>query len=249
MRGWGVEGAMEMLNIAARTLGQMRMPEFCPRCFWIQLRSGGKLPYQTPFPGIFHSIDKYGKDIIHDYFDRKQKLPEWYPDIGNVKSYLSSQKLHWTKFRYEDAETGIVLQGTPDDIFRMADGKHHIVDYKTAKATKKQDELFPLYEVQLNVYAFIGNRRGEFPTTALSLIYVEPMTDIPSTEFDGVMDDAGFALNFMATRKKVELKGEEFVAGLMRRAREIYERSRPPAGRDGCEDCEKLERVAGLTRG
>ncbi len=240
---------MEKLTISPRVLGQIRLPGFCPRCFWIQLRCEGKLPFQTPFPGIFSSMDKYGKGIIHDYFDRKQKLPEWYPDIGEVKSYLSSQRLHWSKFRYEDEETGIVLRGTPDDIFRMPDGMHHIVDYKTAKYTETQDKLYPMYEVQLNSYAFIGNRRGEFPTTALSLIYVEPMTGIPSTEFDRVMDDAGFALNFMATRRKVEMKGEEFIADLLRRTREIYEKPRPPAGRDGCEDCEKLERVVGLTRG
>jgi hypothetical protein len=197
------------------------LPGFCPRCFWIALRCEGKLPYQIPFSGIFSSIDAYGKDIIHDHFDRNRKLPEWYPDIGEVTGYLSSSRLHWSRFRYEDPATRIVLRGTPDDIFRLPDGTHHIVDYKTAKATKTQDELFPLYLVQLNVYGFIGNLRGDFPTTALSLIYVEPQTDIPSTEFDLVMSDSGCALNFTATRKKVELKAESLIPELLERARGI----------------------------
>jgi hypothetical protein len=215
---------METLNIPSRTLGQLLLPGFCPRCFWIALRCEGKLPYQIPFPGIFSSIDAYGKDIIHDYFDRNRKLPDW------------------SRFRYEDPATRIVLRGTPDDIFRLPDGTHHIVDYKTAKATKTQDELFPLYLVQLNVYGFIGNLRGDFPTTALSLIYVEPQTDIPSTEFDLVMSDSGFALNFTATRKKVELKAKSLIPELLERARGIYERSKPPVGADGCKNCILIER-------
>jgi hypothetical protein len=247
--GLVVKSQMEQLKIASRMLGQMLMPGFCPRCFWITLHCGGKLPYQTPFPGIFNAIDGYGKDIIHDYFDRKGKLPPWYPNIGKVTSYLSSKKLHWTQFRYEDPKTRIVLRGTPDDIFKTPAGTHHIVDYKTAKATGTQDKLFPLYLVQLNVYAYIANARGEFPTTALTLIYVEPMTEIPSTEFDLVMDDAGFALNFMATAKKVELKDGTFIPELMQRAREIYERSKPPAGREGCKDCEALERLMRVAKG
>jgi hypothetical protein len=51
-----------------------------------------------------------------------------------------------------------------------------------------------VYQEQLNVYAFIGNMGGEFPVSELSLIDVEPMTDIPSTEFDRVKDDAGSAV-------------------------------------------------------
>jgi hypothetical protein len=239
---------VETLTIPSRTLGQLLMPNFCARCFWIGLGCEGKLPFQIPFPGIFSTIDAYGKNIIHDYFDRNQKLPPWYPDIGEVTSYLTSTKLHWSKFYYEDPETRIALRGTPDDIFRVPGGTHHIVDYKTAKMTKKQDELLPLYLVQLNVYAYIGNMRGEFPTTALSLIYVEPLTDIPSTEFDLVMSDSGFALNFMATRKKVELKAETLIPELLRKARGIYERSKPPAGREGCRDCELLDRLVGVAR-
>jgi RecB family exonuclease len=166
-----------------------------------------------------------------------------------VKSYLSSQKIHWSKFFYEDPKTRIALRGTPDDVFRKPDGTHHIVDYKTAKVTKTQDELLPLYLVQLNVYAYIGNMRKEFPTTELSLIYVEPLTEIPSTEFDQVMSDSGFALNFMATRKKVELKPRAWIEELLAKAREIYERSRPPAGRKGCKDCELLEGLMNVAQG
>ena len=240
---------MEQVTIPSRVLGQMLLKEFCPRCYWIGLRCEWKLPYEKPFPGIFGSIDEYGKDIIHDYFERHQKLPPWYPNIGEVKAYLSSQRLHWSKFRHEDPKTRIVLRGTPDDIFLLPDGTHHIVDYKTAKATGTQDELFPMYVTQLNVYAYIANLSGEFPTSALTLVYVEPLTEIPSTEFDRVMDDSGFALNFMATAKRVELKAETMIPELLQRARDLYELPKAPAGREGCKDCARLERLVEVVRG
>jgi hypothetical protein len=234
---------MEPLVIASRMLGSLLLKEFCPRCFWITLHCEGKLPFQTPFPGIFSSIDAYGKKMIHSYFDQNKKLPPWFPEIGAVTAYVPSHKLHWSKFRHEDPSTRIILRGTPDDIFRSLDGSHHIVDYKTAKATAKQDELFPLYRVQLNVYAYIGNTQGEFLTSALSLIYVEPMTDIPESEFDTVMSDSGFALNFSATLKKVDLTAEKLIPELLHRTRDIYEKPKPPEGKEGCKDCESLVRL------
>jgi len=97
------------------------------------------------------------------------------------------------------------------------------------------------------LYHSHGLARG-FPTTALSLIYVEPLTDIPSTEFDLVMSDSGFALNFLATRKNVELRAETLIPELLRKAREIYERSRPAEGKEGCKDCQLLERLMDVAR-
>jgi ATP-dependent exoDNAse (exonuclease V) beta subunit len=44
----------------------------------------------------------------------------------------------------------------PDDVFELEDSTYHIVDYKTARLTETQDELFPKYEVQINAYAYIG---------------------------------------------------------------------------------------------
>ena len=67
---------------------------------------------------------------------------------------------HYTKFSILDRESNVILRGTPDGILVMQDGSHLIVDYKTAKFTAHQDELFPMYEVQLNAYAVIGEQRG-----------------------------------------------------------------------------------------
>lgn len=234
---------VDPLNIPARTLGALLLRDFCPRCFWIVLHCENKLPFQIPMPGIFSSIDAYGKNVIHTFFDQNKRLPPWYPDIGDVAGYIPSRQLHWSKFRIEDRDTRIILRGTPDDIFRLSNDSHHIVDYKTAKATVKQDELFPLYQVQLNVYAYICNTLGQFPATALSLIYVEPQTDLSDDQYGAVNHDVGFALNFNAVLRRVELTAEELVPELLHRARGLYEEPKPPEGRDGCRDCELLSHL------
>ena len=49
-------GARMQLRISAKSLGELALPDFCPRCFWLKTKARGKLPFQI-FPGIFSSID------------------------------------------------------------------------------------------------------------------------------------------------------------------------------------------------
>jgi hypothetical protein len=79
-------------------------------------------------------------------------VPPWFKPFGEFTGLLTVP--HWSKFFTVDSETGIKLNGMPDDIFKMADGRYFIVDYKTAKFTDNQDKLLPLYVVQLNGYAY-----------------------------------------------------------------------------------------------
>jgi hypothetical protein len=51
------------IRISAKNLGELAMPSFCPRCFWLKLRLNNRLPFQI-FPGIFSSIDSYTKTIV-----------------------------------------------------------------------------------------------------------------------------------------------------------------------------------------
>ena len=226
----------------------LNLPDCCPRCFWLILRSEGKFPFQIPMPGIFSSIDGYSKNLIHTYFDSQKVLPSWFPNIGKVVGYLPGYKLHWSKFKTAHPETRIVLRGTPDDVFSLDDGSYHIVDYKTAKATEKQDELFPAYEVQLNVYAFIGASRGFSPVSGLSLVYMEPKTEINGKAVGELIQKDFFSLRFSATLKKVQLTAEKLVPDLLVRARKILDCATPPKGRDHCKDCELLLQLLRTTQ-
>jgi len=241
--------AMEPLSISARTLGALALEGFCPRCYWISLHIKGKLPYQIPMPGIFGSIAAYVPKLVHTFFDQEKRLPKWYPEIGKVNSYVPSGELHWQKFYAVDAATNIRLRGTPDDVFRLRDRSFHIVDYKTAKATPKQDELLPLYEIQLNVYAYIcvKQKKEYSPVSGLSLIYTEPRTDRSPSTHPEVITHEGFSLHFSAKLAPVELQPERIIPGLLRKVRSIYDRESAPKGTPGCEDCDLFARLLVLT--
>src|SRR5579859_2234168 len=69
--------------ISAKTLGQLAMPGYCPRCFWLAMKAD-RLPFQI-FPGIFSAIDSYGKSVVHGWFDRYGRPPSWLEPLGLIR--------------------------------------------------------------------------------------------------------------------------------------------------------------------
>ena len=116
-------------TISATELGTYARARFCPRCAWVRLHVKN-LPYQS-FPGIFSSIDRYNKLIVHNHFDREGHAPPWLAELGDAGQYIDPP--HWSSFKTLDEETGITLRGEADGIFRLADGSYVIVDYKTTR--------------------------------------------------------------------------------------------------------------------
>src|ERR1017187_4198055 len=102
----------------------------------------------------------------------------------------------------------------------MQDGSHLIVDYKTAKFTQHQDELFPMYEVQLNAYAAIGEQKGLAPVSGLALVYTEPVTDDNTAKKDAYQNDSGFLMEFSARVRRVDL-APHAIPPLLAKVREI----------------------------
>jgi hypothetical protein len=138
---------MSQIRISAKDLGVLALPNFCPRCFWIRMHCANKLPFQI-FPGIFSSIDSYTKKVTNVHFDRYSRLPAWLEGLAELGKPVKVP--HYSKFGVLDEEADVLLRGTPDEILQKDDGSHIIVDYKTARFTRTQDSLLPLYEVQLN---------------------------------------------------------------------------------------------------
>jgi hypothetical protein len=229
----------DQLRISAKNLGELTLPDFCPRCFWIKRRVPVGLPYQI-FPGIFSSIDSYSKRVIHGYFDRYLKAPGWLAELGEISGYKNPP--HHSQFYIIDETTNIKLSGTPDAIFVKPDNSYIIADYKTAKYTGTQDFLFPMYETQLNAYALIGEACGFSPVTDLALIYTEPVTDDETVTRDAVYCEDGFLMEFSAKILKVGLNKEK-IPQLLIKARSLLDQSHPPPGREGCKDCEKLTQL------
>jgi len=228
----------EQIRISAKNLGEVALPNFCPRCFWIKLKLSHRLPFNI-FPGIFSSIDAYTKRVVHDHFDREGRGPGWLDGLGDFVGYLPPP--HHSKFMLLIEEFNILLTGSPDGVLVKRDQTKVIVDYKTAKFTATQDALLPMYKAQLNAYSLLGNMCGLAPVFGLGLLYFEPMTDDPSIRYCNTRGH-GFALDFSAHLLEVE-RNEPELWPLLERTREIHERRRPPAGQQGCKNCELLDQV------
>ena len=220
------------------------MPDFCPRCFWIKLKVGNKLPFQI-FPGIFNSIDSYSKRLVNSWFDRHKSLPFWLEGLGYITGYTKPP--HYSKFYITDKTTNITLRGSPDIIFNKKDGSYIIADFKTAKYTQKQDELLPMYETQLNAYALIGSQQGISPVSSLVLIYTEPVTDETACARDEHHHATGFIMGFSVHVEQVSLKPDT-VQDLLAKTREIYELDEIPPHTGDCKNCECLEGLIEVLR-
>jgi len=225
------------LRISAKNLGALAMPDFCPRCYWIQMRCGNKLPYQI-FPGIFSNIDNYTKHIVHGWFDRHGEAPEWLRDLGPIRSYRKPP--HHSKFKMTVESASVEIWGSPDAVFVRNDNSFLIADYKTAKFTAYQDHLFPMYEAQLNAYAAIGEQCGLSPVAALALIYTEPVAREHAASRDGQTLADGFRMDFAARILPVAID-PEMIPRLCQKAREVLGSKRPPRRRSSCKNCGLLE--------
>jgi PD-(D/E)XK nuclease superfamily protein len=220
------------------------MPDFCPRCFWIQSHAES-LPFQIPFPGIFNTIDAYEKALIDGWFAHHGSAPAWLASLGRIKRSIKPP--HYKNFNFRDEAASIVLRGTPDGILEMEGGSFTIFDLKTARFTAAQDHLFPMYEVQLNAYAFIGERCGLNPVSKLALVYLEPVADETAALEESNMTLEGVRLSFRANIRAVEIQ-PRLVRTLLQEASKILSLSSPPLGREGCEDCLATEELARLSK-
>ena len=228
-------------SISATNLGFYASSRFCLHCAWVRLHVKN-LPYQS-FPGIFSTIDRYNKLIVQNHFDRESALPVWLSGLGEVESYIKPP--HWSKFKVLDESSGITLRGEADGIFKMHDGSHTIVDYKTSKFSPAQRAMLRSYETQLNAYAYIGERLGLSPVGRLALVYMEPSSGEDTADNPALIQASGFSMEFTATLVDVDLKPENLVPPLLLRVQAVAEMDSPPDGSPGCKDCEALEGLIG----
>jgi hypothetical protein len=220
-----------MIKISAKNLGQVALEDFCPRCYWIKIRMGFKLPWSS-FPGIFSSIDSYTKKCFHHIIDSKQ-IPLWMAQAGDIVGYEIPP--HWSKNLYYDEKSGITLSGVPDDIWVTADGSKVIPDAKTAMKTNTQDKLLPMYEIQMIVYSILIDKDA-----SLVLVYMEPQTG-GNDALTGIVD-CGFAMRFSGVVVPIE-NDKSKVRKALTTTREIFNLEKPPESALGCKDCGSLEKL------
>ncbi|NLX22933.1 MAG: hypothetical protein GXY55_14870 [Phycisphaerae bacterium] len=233
----------EQIRLSSKSLGELALERFCPRCFWLKLKARGKLPYQI-IPGIFSTIDAYTKRVIRCHFERLQQVPAWLcrDDLQSVPLPVP----HYSKFAVVHKPTGIMLTGTPDLILQRQDGAIAILDYKTSRWTEHQARIIPLYRVQLNGYAYVAQHNGYSPVSKIALVYLEPQTNVTAENVTEHLLADGLGMAFRARLVELRLDPEGLVVPLLERVRQLADLQMAPEGADGCEDCRRLGDLARL---
>lgn len=212
--------------IGVKDLGNLALPDFCPRCFWYERHYG---PFPSRFPGIFNVLDNASKKSVTRSLLERKKIPEWL-EISDVVRKVELEEMGKVERIYNrkylvahHKESKWILRGDPDVVFELKDGTLHIIDFKTARFTSRQNELFPLYETQLNGYALLSSNK---PVSRLSLVYCEPNPEL--------LDDINFRLEFTVKVVDIDLNPHK-VFDLLTKAREIVNLKNPPPARPGCK--------------
>ena len=227
------------MRISAKNLGILALPDSCERCFWMRAKLAWKSPWSI-MPGIFSSIDGYSKRAILAYFEKTGHFPSWI--AGRWAEARPLPTPHHSTFRLTDPETGIVLTGVPDLMLGLLRRRLAILDLKTARYSKHQDSLLPMYRVQLNGYALIAESLGMGTVEALGLVYGEPPANDDNTGLDALVDDRGFSMPFKATAMPIELE-RALIQPLLRKAKTLLEMNNPPEGQEGCKECQMVEEM------
>ena len=229
-----------MHRISAKNLGLLALPDACERCFWMRARLGWKSPWAI-MPGIFSSIDGFSKRAILAYFETNGHFPPWIAGRWSEARPLPTP--HHSTFRLTDPATGIVLTGVPDLMMGLPNDRLAILDLKTARHSDHQDELLPMYRVQLNGYALIAEGLGLGTVEALGLVYCEPPAGDDNKGLDALVGDQGFTMPFRATAVPVGLD-RTMIPPLLERARGILGLEKAPEGREGCKECRLVGEIA-----
>ncbi len=235
---------LEGNKLSAKTIGELAMPDFCPRCFWIRMRLGNKVPFKTPPPGIFSSIDSYTKRYFEQLLG-SGRLPSLVPELSNASGIV---KQRMPDLRHDYSEGTVFLTGIPDAIFSNKDSSYTVADYKTARFTEAQRSMLPIYEVQVRAYAAMAKEAGLKPLNSLLLIYLEPLTgdDSIADDIDKNLPGTG-QLSLRLQPFVHSIKQNEFqVIRLLESADRILRLSEPPEPYGGCQNCRALKNLNNL---
>lgn len=148
----------------------------CPRCFWLQYNRGIYQP-----EGIVSRLPNRFDGVIKRYFDIYRAQGQLPPFIdGKVQGKL--QNPFKEIYFYSDNDT-YGLKGKLDECLVTGEGFHTPVDHKTSSSDPREKDIFPAYQSQLDMYAFLLESNKK-PTTGIGhLIYFYP--DTSDTLHDG----------------------------------------------------------------
>jgi hypothetical protein len=236
----------DSIRVSPRHLGQMRRPDFCPRCFWYSVALGFRHPFDMSMPGILFNMDRFEKILVQAHFAAKHSAPKWLASLGCTGPVSFPRKM-----TEELPNLGLTLVGMPDEVFSKKDGTLCLVDYKTAKYKDGDDPLIPIYETQLWGYARLLEHEGVGTVSSAALVYfANTLHEYSENSLDLLTTD-GINVPFEVKIHEVKLDLKA-LNPLLKAFRSYANMLTPPDGIEGCKTCKRLNCLfdieAGLRR-
>jgi len=198
-------------------------------------------------PGIVSQADTYIKRVVNTHLQRNGSLPPWLISALNGSfSGLKFQSVRYVnpaKWQIRLFDAPCVLAGEADAIWEFPDGCWFIADYKMASLTQTQERLLPLYQAQLNAYAYLAQRLQEKTVVGLALIYFEPEHNAQTIADPALLlrTKGQLMLGFKCTVVPVNLQSSDWLENLCLQVFSILSSATPPTGKQGCQGCQVLE--------
>ncbi|PIU15387.1 hypothetical protein COT20_01765 [bacterium (Candidatus Gribaldobacteria) CG08_land_8_20_14_0_20_39_15] len=146
----------------------LELLERCPRCFWLRYKMGIKQP-----EGITSRLPVRFDQIIKKYFNSYRAINEIPPLIKDKVVGKLENPFQETYFYPITQKYG--FYGKLDECLIANDGKYTVVDFKTTSTDPNNNkEIYPSYQNQLDIYAFLLESKGKKSSGIGHLIYFYP---------------------------------------------------------------------------
>jgi hypothetical protein len=234
---------MEAFTISAKNLSALNMPGVCLCAYWHLLHMNFKKPWDI-FPPIFNDFDRRQKRFVRLHIDKHGCPPASFGSFADSIRYVNVGRL-----QYWDQPTNITINAEPDDVFALKNEKLCVVDYKTARYSKGQDKLLPLYNAQLSTYCSLIEKLGRGQVAKAALIYFEPVTDDSDDDLLKAITKRGYNQTWLTTPVAIEIDRDK-TSALLKVARKLRDMSVPPVCNENCRgDCARIAELYYLCRG
>jgi hypothetical protein len=233
---------MTNVRISAKTLGAFNMPNFCPRCFWLeQVLWKRQAPFRFNPPRLMNRLDDFQKRAIMEHVQKNgNHPPKWMNLFGPFQKITADPRL-----QLQVTSPEILFTGRPDLLLEGRRG-FAIVDQKTAFYKGVGDVLEPIYRVQVNGYAYLLRKDGMHVHDA-GFLYFEADTKQNGATAHESITEKGQSVEFVVTAVRTDLDPDKIVVPLLKRAHKLLNQKTLPQSTTGCKNCDMLAAFESLS--
>lgn len=214
----------------------------CPKCFWLDLHEKIKRPPPMPYT-INNAVDY----LLKQEFDIHREKGTPHPVMKKHKidavpfahEKINTWRHNFTGVQHHHKPTDFLVYGAVDDIWVNPKGELMVVDYKATGAN--QHNVYDSYKRQMEIYQWLLRKNG-FEVSAIGYFV---FAKVNKGEGFGMGEASRrypgqAALSFDMIIEPQEGDGS-WIEDALVRAREVFDKDKPPAGSQECKYCEYVK--------